>query len=117
MLRIEDELAAVIDAGMAGDLIRAADNRHLIDKAFHQDVAKAVGGWHRIIVHAIAHERGRGDFGRALVAGREWRLGQRAQDRSIRNEPSTDRLLVAAGAFILAGTVALFQTGVERLER
>jgi hypothetical protein len=27
------------------------------------------------------------------------------------------RLLVAAGAFILAGTAALFQTGVERLER
>jgi hypothetical protein len=30
MLRIEDKLAAIIDAGMAGDLIRAADDRHLV---------------------------------------------------------------------------------------
>ncbi len=29
MLRIEDELAATVDAGMAGDLIRAADDSHL----------------------------------------------------------------------------------------
>jgi hypothetical protein len=29
---------------MAGDLIRAADNRHLIDKAFHQDIAKRLNG-------------------------------------------------------------------------
>jgi hypothetical protein len=35
----------------------------------------------------------------------------------IRNEPFTDRLLVAACAFVLAGTAAFFQSGVERLER
>ena len=31
-------------------------------------VAQSIGRWQGIIVHAIAHERGRGDFGRALVA-------------------------------------------------
>jgi multidrug efflux pump subunit AcrB len=35
----------------------------------------AIGRWHGIIVHAIAYRRGRGDFGRALVAGLERRLG------------------------------------------
>jgi hypothetical protein len=35
MLRIEDELAATVDAGMAGDLIRAADDRHLVDETLH----------------------------------------------------------------------------------
>src|SRR4029077_9420403 len=79
MLRIEDELAAIIDTGMAGDFIRAADDRHLIDKTFHQNVTKAIGGGHGIIVHAIAHESRRGDFGGALVAGLEWRFGQSAE--------------------------------------
>jgi hypothetical protein len=35
MLRIEDELAATVDAGMAGDLVRAADDRHLVDETLH----------------------------------------------------------------------------------
>jgi hypothetical protein len=35
----------------------------------------------------------------------------------IHNEPFTDRLLMAAGAFILAATAAFFQSGVEHLER
>jgi hypothetical protein len=33
---------------MAGNLIRAADDRNLVDKTFHQDVAEAVGGWYRM---------------------------------------------------------------------
>jgi hypothetical protein len=40
-----------------------------------------------------------------------------AQDRLIRNEPFTDRLLVAAGALGLPGAAAFFQSGAERLER
>jgi hypothetical protein len=75
MLRIEDELASIIDTRMAGDLICAADDRHFVDETLHQDVAKAIGGGHRIIVHAITHERGRGDLGRAFVTGLERRLG------------------------------------------
>jgi hypothetical protein len=35
MLRIEDELAATVNAGMAGDLVRAADDRHLVDETLH----------------------------------------------------------------------------------
>ena len=35
----------------------------------------------------------------------------------IRNEPFTDRLLVAAGALGLTDPAAFFQSGVERLER
>src|ERR1700740_432798 len=108
MLRVEDELAAAIDAWMAGDLIRAADDRDLVDETFYEDVTKAIGGGHRIIVHAVTHERGRGDFVRTLVAVLERRLGQRAQNHSIRNEPFTNRLFVAAGAFILTRTAALF---------
>ena len=35
----------------------------------------------------------------------------------IRNEPFTDRLLVAAGALSLTDAAAFFQSGVDRLER
>jgi hypothetical protein len=75
VFRVEHELATTVDARMPGDLARAADDRHLVDKTLHQDIAKAIGRWHGIIVHAIAHERNRGDFGRALVAGLERHLG------------------------------------------
>ncbi|MGA7384684.1 MAG: hypothetical protein WBW81_08365, partial [Methylocella sp.] len=37
--------------------------------------------------------------------------------RLIRNEPFTDRLLVAAGALGLTDAAAFFQSGAERLER
>ena len=63
-----------IDARMPGDLARA--DRDLVDEALDQDVAKTIGGRRRIIVHAIAHQRGRGDLRRALVAGLEGQLGQ-----------------------------------------
>ncbi len=76
VLRVKHELTTAIDARMPGDLARAADDRHLVDEALDQDVAKAIGGWRRIIVHAIAHQRGRGDLRRALVAGLEGQLGQ-----------------------------------------
>src|ERR1700731_1641962 len=69
VLRVKDELTTAIDARMPGDLARAADDRDLVDEALDQDVAKTIGGWRRIIVHAIAHQRGRGDLRRALVAG------------------------------------------------
>ena len=76
VLRVKDELTTAIDARMPGDLARAADDRDLVDEALDQDVAKTIGGWRRIIVHAIAHQRGRGDLRRALVAGLEGQLGQ-----------------------------------------
>jgi hypothetical protein len=41
---------------------------------------------------------------------------QRARGRSIRNEPFTDCLVVAAGAFILTGTAAFFEHRVQRLK-
>jgi hypothetical protein len=43
LLRVENELAATIDARMPGNLIGAADNRHLVDETVHEDVAKAMG--------------------------------------------------------------------------
>jgi hypothetical protein len=55
VLRVNDELATAIDARMPDDLARAADDRDLVDEALYQDVAKTIGGWRRIIVHAIAH--------------------------------------------------------------
>jgi hypothetical protein len=76
-------------------------------KPFHQDVAKAIGGRRRIIVHAIAHHRRRGDLRCALFAGREGRR-QGAQDRLIRDKPFADRLLVTASALRLPGAAAFF---------
>jgi NADPH:quinone reductase-like Zn-dependent oxidoreductase len=35
LLLTQDELAATVDAGMAGDLVRAADDRHLVDETLH----------------------------------------------------------------------------------
>ena len=62
MLRIEDELASIIDAWMTGDLICTADDHDLVDETLHQHVTKAIGGGHGIIVHPIAHERRGGDL-------------------------------------------------------
>src|SRR6202049_1935932 len=53
VLRVKDELTTAIDARMPGDLARAADDRDLVDEALDQDVAKTIGGWRRIICHAI----------------------------------------------------------------
>jgi hypothetical protein len=43
LLRVEDELAATIDAGLPGDPIGAADDRYLVDETVHEDVAKSMG--------------------------------------------------------------------------
>jgi transposase-like protein len=54
---------------------------------------------------------------KGMWMGGKWRLGQRAQDRKIRNEPLPNRLLVAAGAFLLAGPAAFFQGGPGETRR
>src|SRR6202158_879876 len=117
MLRIEDELAATVDAGMTGDLVHAADDRHMVDETLHQAVTKTMRRRHGIICHAIAPQRGRGDLARALVAGLEGHLWQGAQDYLIRDEPFADPLLMAASAFILAGAAALLEHGAQCPER
>jgi hypothetical protein len=52
-----------------------------------------------------------------LSQGSNGASGKGRKDRSIRNEPFTDCLFVAAGAFILTGTAALFEHRVQRLKR
>ena len=116
MLRIEDELTSIIDPWMTGDRARAPEDCDLVDEALHQNVAEAVGGGDRIIVHPIAHQRRRRDFRWALVAGLEGCLGQSAQDRLIRGKPLADRLRTAAGALSLPGAAAFFQSRIERIE-
>lgn len=44
---------------MPGDLLAAAQDHHLVDEAFHHDVPEVVGSRHRVVVRAVAHERGR----------------------------------------------------------
>jgi hypothetical protein len=90
VLWVKDELTTAIDARMPGDLARAADDRNLVDEALCRET---IGGERRIIVHAIAHHRGRGDLRRALVAGLEGQLGQSPQHRLIRDKPFANCLL------------------------
>ena len=66
--RIGDEHTGAVAAGMPGDLLAAAQDHDLVDEALHHDVLEAVGGRHRIVVAAIAHERHRRDPRSALLA-------------------------------------------------
>jgi hypothetical protein len=77
MQRVEDEVLAGVGAPVAGDLLAAADDRHPVDIAADQHRAVAVGGRHRVIVVAIAHQRQRADPTRSLLArlvGHRWQV-------------------------------------------
>ena len=105
----KNELATIIAAWMTRDLNGSVKNYHLIDEPLHQDVAKAIGGRNGIIVHAVAHQRQGGDLGRAFMARLEWRRRRIAQDGLVGGEPLADRLLMAAGAFALAGSTVILE--------
>jgi hypothetical protein len=55
--RFENEIVAGIAAGMTSDLDAVAENDDRVDEPLHQDVAKAILGWNRVVVRAIARER------------------------------------------------------------
>ena len=68
MPRIADQHFTVIAATMAGDLLTATHDHDLVHVAFHHHRAVTVGGRHRVVVAAVAHQRQRRDPRRALVA-------------------------------------------------
>ena len=61
MQRVEDKVLALVGARMTGDHLGPAGDHHLVDVAADQHLAVAVGGRHRIVGAAIAHQRQRAD--------------------------------------------------------
>jgi hypothetical protein len=57
MQRVEDDVLALVGARMAGDHLGPAADHHLVDVAADQHVTMAVGGRHRVVGAAIAHQR------------------------------------------------------------
>ena len=57
MQRVEDEVLAFVGARMTGDHLGPAGDHHLVNVAADQDLAMAVGGRHRVVGAAIAHQR------------------------------------------------------------
>ena len=66
--RLEDQRFPLVAATMAGNLVTAAHDHDLVHVAFHYHRPVAVGGRHRIVIAAVAHQRQRRDPRRALVA-------------------------------------------------
>src|ERR1700730_4769225 len=91
---------------------KIATDRRTLSPAYREAIRRRNG----IIVQAIAHERHGGDLRRAFVARLERLGGQIAQGGLVGGEPFVNRLLMAAGAFILAGAAALLERGVQCLE-
>ena len=90
--RIEDQLLTPVAATMTGDLLTPADDHDDVHVALHHHVAVAVGGWHRVVVAAVAHQRQRRDPRRARVAGFIRDRRQRQQRGAVAREALPDRL-------------------------
>ena len=54
--RLEDQHFPRVAAPMAGDLVTAAHDHDRVHVAFHQHLPVAVGGRHRVVVAAVAHQ-------------------------------------------------------------
>jgi hypothetical protein len=91
---VVDKIFPLVRARMSGDYLRPAGDHHLIDVAADQDLAVAVGGRHRVVGAAIAHQRQRTDPARLLLAAIVRRRGQVVERRKVSDQPFTDRLLV-----------------------
>ena len=89
---IEDQLLTPVAATMTGDLLTPADDHDDVHVALHHHVAVAVGGWHRVVVAAVAHQRQRRDPRRARVAGFIRDRRQRQQRGAVAREALPDRL-------------------------
>jgi hypothetical protein len=67
--RIEDKVLPRVGARMPGDDVGAAGDHHVVDVAADQHLAMSVGGRHRVVGAAIAHQGQRADPARLLLAG------------------------------------------------
>ena len=114
--RVGHEHAGAVATQVPGDLDAAAQDHDLLDEALHQHVPEAVGGRHRVVVAAVANQRGRGDAPGPFLARlqRDRRLG--TQDRTVGDQPCTDGLGMLSGPLILPAPAASLQIRVQRLE-
>ena len=116
MQRIGHEHASAIAARVPGDLDARTQDRDLLDEALHQHVPEAVGRRHRVVVAAVANQRGRGDPPSPLLARLQRDCRQGTQNCTIGDESRADTLGMPSGPLILPGPAASLQIGVQRLE-
>ena len=77
-------------------IVGAAGDHHRVDVAADQHLAMAVGGRHRVVGAAIAHQRQRADPARPLLAGVVGRRRQVVEALEVPRQPRADRLVMAA---------------------
>ena len=114
MQRVEDEVLALVGARMTRDHLGPAADHHLVDVAADQNLAVTIGGRHRIVGAAIAHQRQRADPARLLLAGIVGRRRQLMERRQIPHQPFANRLLVTAQAITEPAATPLEQLLVQR---
>ena len=114
MQRVEDEVLALVGARMTRDHLGPAADHHLVDVAADQNLAVTIGGRHRIVGAAIAHQRQRADPARLLLAGIVGRRRQLMERRQIPHQPFANRLLVTAQAITKPAATPLEQLLVQR---
>src|SRR3954468_9353755 len=116
MQRVEDKILALVGARMPRDCLGPARDHYLADVAADQNLAVTVGGRHRIVGAAIAHQRQRTDPAWPLLAGIVRRRRQLMECRQIPNQPFANRLLVTAQPIAEPAATTLEQLLVERRE-
>src|SRR5947209_7798639 len=116
MQRVEDKVLAFIGARMTGDHLRAAGDHYLVDVAADQNLAVPVGGRHRVVGAAIAHQQLRTDPARLLLAGVIGRWRQGVERLQIPNQPFADRLVVTAQPIPEPAPTTLEQLLVQRYQ-
>ena len=101
---------------MTRDLLGAAGDYHLVDIAADQHFAVAIGGRHRVVIAAVAHQRQRADSRRSLLAGFIGSRRQRQQGGLISHQPLADRLSMTTQPVVQSTPAALQQLRVELSE-
>ena len=100
---------------MAGDLVTAAHDHDLVHGACHQHLPVAVGGRHRVVVAAVAHQRQRRDPRRPRVAGVIRDRRERQQRLAGAGEALPDRLRVPPEPAPATFAALVRDVGVQRV--
>src|SRR3954451_1094574 len=116
MQRVEDKVLTLVGAWMTRDHLGPAADYYLLDVAADQNLAVTIGGRHRIVGAAIAHQRQRADPAGLLLAGVVRRRRQFMERRQIPHQPFANRLLVTAQAIIKPTATPFEQLLVQRCE-
>src|SRR5271156_6800053 len=114
--QVEDEVLALVGAGMSRDLFRRASDHHLMDVTTNQHFAVPIGSRQRLVVAALANQGQRADSCSLLLTSfigsrRQWQQGV-----LVSHQPLTDGLIMTTQPVVQSTAAALQQLRVELSE-